>query len=92
MRTELSRYGPDEVLSVPAIGADDRQLAVELTLAVVRDPRGVATGTVAVMRDGSKRFAEVKALKRTVAEQRALLVDMTATTLLNDAGVTLAIP
>ena len=68
MATGMSRYGHGDLLSVPALTKDARRISVEFTIVLLRDGRGEVTGTVAVMRDVSKRFDEVRELRRRLAE------------------------
>lgn len=66
MTTGESRYGHGDLLSVPALTRDGRRISVEFTIVMLRDGAHV-TGTVAVMRDVTKRFEEVRELKRRLA-------------------------
>jgi PAS domain S-box-containing protein len=66
MATGESRYGHGDLLSVPALTKDGRRISVEFTIAMLRDGADV-TGTVAVMRDATKRFEEVRELRRRLA-------------------------
>jgi PAS domain S-box-containing protein len=67
MQTGVSRYGDGDLLSVPGLSRDGRRISVEFTIVMLRDGEAV-TGTVAVMRDVTKRFAETRELKRQLAE------------------------
>ena len=67
MKTGISRYGDGDLLSVPGLAKDGRRISVEFTIVMLRDETGVA-GTVAVMRDVTKRFEEVRELRRKLAE------------------------
>jgi PAS domain S-box-containing protein len=67
MATGTSRYGDGDLLSVPGLARDGRRISVEFTIVMLREGDAV-TGTVAVMRDVTKRFAEVRELKRQLAE------------------------
>jgi PAS domain S-box-containing protein len=67
MQTGTSRYGHGDLLSVPGMTKDGRRISVEFTIIMLQDGDGV-TGTVAVMRDVTKRFEEVRELKRKLAE------------------------
>jgi PAS domain S-box-containing protein len=67
MATGTSRYGAGDLLSVPGLTKDGRRISVEFTIVMLREGDAV-TGTVAVMRDVTKRFAEVRELKRQLAE------------------------
>ena len=67
MKTGVSRYGDGDLLSVPGLTKGGRRISVEFTIAMLRDETGVA-GTVAVMRDVTKRFEELRELRRKLAE------------------------
>jgi PAS domain S-box-containing protein len=67
MATGTSRFGDGDLLSVPGLTRDGRRISVEFTIAMLRDGQEVS-GTVAVMRDVSVRFAEVRELRRRLAE------------------------
>jgi len=68
METGTSRYGHGDLLSVPGLTREGRRISVEFTIVLLRDGTQAVTGTVAVMRDVTKRFEEVRALKRRLAE------------------------
>jgi PAS domain S-box-containing protein len=68
MATGTSRYGHGDLLSVPGLTRDGRRISVEFTIGLLRNEAQEVTGTVAVMRDVTKRFAEVRELKRRLAE------------------------
>jgi PAS domain S-box-containing protein len=59
-----SHYGPENILSVPAITADGRRISVEFTIALMREENGQVTGIVAVLRDVSARFEQLRELRR----------------------------
>ena len=65
--TGTSRYGHGDLLSVHGLTKDGRRISVEFTIEMLRDEAQV-TGTVAVMRDATGRFEEVRELKRRLAE------------------------
>jgi PAS domain S-box-containing protein len=67
METGTSRYGDGDLLSVPGLAKDGRRISVEFTIVMLRDEAGTA-GTVAVMRDVTKRFEELRELRRKLAE------------------------
>jgi PAS domain S-box-containing protein len=67
MKTGVSRYGDGDLLSVPGLAKDGRRISIEFTIVILRDETGTA-GTVAVMRDVTKRFEEVRELRRKLAE------------------------
>jgi PAS domain S-box-containing protein len=68
MATGTSRYGAGDLLSVPGLTRDGRRISVEFTIVMLHNEQQVVTGTVAVMRDVTKRFAEVRELKHQLAE------------------------
>jgi PAS domain S-box-containing protein len=67
MATGTSRYGAGDLLSVPGLTKDGRRISVEFTIVMLREDDAVS-GIVAVMRDVTKRFAELRELKRQLAE------------------------
>ena len=68
MATGTSRYGHGDLLSVPGLTREGRRISVEFTIVMLRDGEGRLTGTVAVMRDVTRRFEEVRDLRRKLAE------------------------
>ncbi|HET9904862.1 MAG TPA: PAS domain S-box protein [Xanthobacteraceae bacterium] len=68
MRTGRSRYGAGEVLAVPGLRKDGAQISLEFTLVALRDDEGRITGLVAVLRDVTARFEELKTLRRRLRE------------------------
>jgi len=67
MATGTSRYGHGDLLSVPGLTKNGRRISVEFTIVMLRDAMQTVTGTLAVMRDVTKRFEELRDLKRRVA-------------------------
>jgi len=68
METGSSRYGHGDLLSVPALTKDGRRISVEFTIVMLHDARQQVAGTAAVMRDVTKRFEELKELRRRLAQ------------------------
>jgi len=68
METGSSRYGHGDLLSVPALTKDGRRISVEFTIVMLQDARQQVAGTAAVMRDVTKRFEELKELRRRLAQ------------------------
>jgi hypothetical protein len=64
----VSRYGAGDLLKVPAITRDGRRISIEFTITLLRDTGGRAVGTVAVIRDVTAAFAELRALRQRLAE------------------------
>jgi PAS domain S-box-containing protein len=68
MDTGRSRYGEGDLLSVPALRKDGTTISVEFTIVLLKsEPVGVR-GIVAVMRDVTQRFEEMRQLRRKLAE------------------------
>jgi PAS domain S-box-containing protein len=67
MRTGTTRYGAGDLLSVPALRKDGSRVSVEFSILPFRDAAGTITGMGAIMRDVTKRFEELKALRKAVA-------------------------
>jgi PAS domain S-box-containing protein len=66
--TGHSRYGEGDLLAVPAVRKDGATISVEFTIAPMHDAAGSMTGMVAMMRDVTARFEEMRALRRKAAE------------------------
>ncbi len=71
MRTGQSRYGAGDLLSVPAIRKDGTRLSVEFSIIPIRDDAGRMLGMGAILRDVTKRFEELKTLRKALAEAKA---------------------
>jgi PAS domain S-box-containing protein len=71
METGTSRYGHGDLLSVPGLTRDGRRISVEFTIVLLRGETQAVAGTVAVMRDVTKRFEELRELKRRLAQAGA---------------------
>jgi PAS domain S-box-containing protein len=67
MATGTSRYGHGDLLSVPGLTKDGRRISVEFTIVLLQNGAQETTGTVAVLRDVTKRFEELRELKRRLA-------------------------
>jgi PAS domain-containing protein len=52
---------------VPAVRKDGMQLSIEFTIMMLRDSGGEIIGIAALLRDITKRFEEVRALRRQLA-------------------------
>ena len=70
MRTGKSRYGGGDLLAVPALHKDGRRISVEFSIISFRDASNRIVGIGAVMRDVTKKFQELKDLKKALAESR----------------------
>ncbi|MEP9378709.1 PAS domain S-box protein [Aquabacter sp. CN5-332] len=68
-RTGQSRYGAGDLLSVPGLRKDGKRVSLEFTIALLKARDGSVEGMVAVLRDITARFEELKALKKQLATQ-----------------------
>ncbi len=66
--TGKSRYGEDDVLSVPAMHKNGSRISIEFTVLPLQDNSGAIIAIVAIMRDVTKRFEEIRRLKQKLAE------------------------
>jgi PAS domain S-box-containing protein len=69
MRTGKTRYGAGDILAVPALRKDGTRVSIEFTVLPFHDETGRMVGIGAILRDVTKRFEEVKALRRKLAER-----------------------
>jgi PAS domain S-box-containing protein len=68
MANGQSRYGRGDVLAVPGIRSDGARISLEFTIVPLHNADGTMSGMAAVMRDVTKRFEELRALKKSVAK------------------------
>lgn len=66
MATGATRYGAGDLLSVPAVRKDGSRVSIEFTVTLFHDAAGRMLGIAAIMRDVTKQFAEMKALRQRV--------------------------
>ncbi|MBI5069150.1 MAG: PAS domain S-box protein [Deltaproteobacteria bacterium] len=71
MASGLTRYGAGDLLAVPALHKDGRQLSIEFSIQLLKAPDGSVTGSAAILRDVTARFERDKALKLKVKELEA---------------------
>jgi PAS domain S-box-containing protein len=71
IRTGRSRYSAGETLSVPAQRKDGSRVSIAFTLLAIKGPDDAVVGLVAVMRDVTAQFEEMKRLRQQ-AGSRAL--------------------
>lgn len=70
-----SKYGPDEMLAVPAVHADGHRISLEFTVGLTRDAGGAITGVVAVLRDVTARRDADKELRERLARAERAVAD-----------------
>lgn len=69
METGQSRYSAGELLSVPALHKAGHRISVQFTIVPIADGAGRIEAMVAVLRDQTAQFEEMKALRREVARR-----------------------
>jgi PAS domain S-box-containing protein len=68
METGHSRYGEGDVLAVPAVRKDGATISVEFTIVPLKTEEGSMSGMVAIMRDVTQRFEDMRRLRKKLAE------------------------
>ena len=68
IETGESRYGHGDILAVPGIREDGTGLSLEFTIVPMRDGAGEIIGLIAIMRDVTSRFEEMRDLRRKLSE------------------------
>ena len=63
MKSGQSEHAADELLAVPAVSKSGKSLSIQFTVAPVKCPEGTLTGIVAVMRDFTATFLELRRLR-----------------------------
>jgi PAS domain S-box-containing protein len=71
MATAVTKYGAD-VLRVPALHKEGRALSIAFTVSMLFSPEQKVTGIVAIVRDETARFAELRELRKRLVELEAL--------------------
>jgi PAS domain S-box-containing protein len=71
IRTGLTRYGDGQTLSVPAVRQDGTRISIEFTIVPFTDAAGQMIGIAAIMRDATRSFEELRALRKELAALRA---------------------
>jgi len=67
MRTGKSRYAEGATLAVPAVAKDGKRISLEFTIVPLKDVSGTMQGMVAVLRDVTARFEELRDLRKRLA-------------------------
>jgi PAS domain S-box-containing protein len=70
MQSGQTRYGEDDLLSVPALRNDGTTLSVQFTIAPLRKA-GRMIGMAAIIRDVTQQFQETRELKRALSSLQA---------------------
>jgi PAS domain S-box-containing protein len=71
MRSGQTRYGGGDLLAVPALRQGGTRISVEFSIIPFHDEAGTMVGMGAIMRDVTRRFDEMKALRAALAASKA---------------------
>jgi PAS domain S-box-containing protein len=63
MRTGVTRYGEGQLLAVPALDKNGRQISIEFSIQLIKAANGQIEWVVAVIRDVTERYAREKAIR-----------------------------
>jgi len=63
MSTGETRYGEGQLLAVPALRKDGRQISIEFSIQLLRNANGQIEWVVAIIRDVTERYNRDKALR-----------------------------
>jgi nitric oxide dioxygenase len=63
MRTGVTRYGEGQLLAVPALHKDGRQISIEFSIQLVKGGDSQIAWVVAIIRDVTERYIREKALR-----------------------------
>jgi PAS domain S-box-containing protein len=78
METGESRYDHGDILAVPGLRQNGTRIPLEFTIVPVRADDGRMDGMVAILRDVTHRFNELRALRREIATLKAQPVAATS--------------
>jgi PAS domain S-box-containing protein len=76
METGVSRYGPGEMLAVPAQRKDGTRISLEFTITLVRDEAGELIGPAAIIRDVSERWQRDRETRERLSALEAELEEL----------------
>lgn len=62
-----SHYGAGDLLAVPGLHKDGHRISLEFTITMLKGADGKVCALIAVLRDVTKKFSEMKALKDRLA-------------------------
>lgn len=71
MKTGVTTYDDGRLLAVPALHKEGRQISIEFSIQLLKDPNGQVDWVVAVLRDVTERFKREKALRVPADRSRA---------------------
>jgi PAS domain S-box-containing protein len=75
MSTGVTRYGGGQLLAVPALHKDGRQISIEFSIQLLKDAGDVIEWVVAVIRDVTERYRHDKAQRARLEVLEAKIAD-----------------
>ena len=63
MRTGVTRYSEGQLLAVPALNKDGRQISIEFSIQLIKAANGQIEWVVAVIRDVTERYRREKTIR-----------------------------
>jgi PAS domain S-box-containing protein len=75
MTTGVTRYGEGQLLAVPALHKDGREISIEFSIQLLRDADGQIEWVVAVVSDMTERFNREKDLRAQLKALQAKTTD-----------------
>lgn len=79
IRTGKTRYAAGDILAVPALRKDGTRISIEFTILPFSDRAGRVLGMAAILRDVTRRFEELKGLRKELATCRSALAALSPT-------------
>jgi PAS domain S-box-containing protein len=76
MTTGVTRYGEGQLLAVPAVHKDGREISIEFSIQLLRGADGQIEWVVAVVRDVTERFIREKDLRTQLKARQAKTTDL----------------
>ncbi len=70
IRTGITTYDDGQLLAVPALHKDGRQISIEFSIQLLKDQNGQVEWVVAVLRDVTERFMRDKASRAAASVSR----------------------
>ena len=64
MKSGITKYADGQLLAVPALHKDGRQVSIEFSLQLVKDPDGRIAWIAAIVRDVTERYIRDRALAK----------------------------
>lgn len=77
MKTGVTHYGEGQLLAVPGLHKDGRQISIEFSIQLLKDADQAVEWVVAFIRDVTERYAREKAMRAELRELQAKTAGLT---------------